>query len=409
MKEIYTQLDKESSIVVVNSEVHALRKKTKTSTGIRIFENECIGIAGAQGSYDEQELIRKAKDMLSMKIPYPYALSSNRKESVSSKLTLPGGFDLQKEVAAILAELTSAYPEFSLSNKASVNSTSISLQNELGLDLSYHDEYILFAFMFKHKSSANIMDGYFAYYGREYDRELFISNYKNVLKAFLTEVDLPEQEDYPIIFLGQDSCTSKLNSDLNGMIIGTGSSLLAPKIGQDVFSKDFTLWQTNHSDDTITAFFDMEGIVNDGYRLKLIENGKLLHGYTDKETARKYNMPLTGAASGSYDSIPKVGSAELMIQPSNKTLVELLNGKLGIVVYIASGGDFTFKGDFGTPVQLAFLSDGVNLLGKLPELNIKSNLFDMFGKDFIGVSKDKCYPLGLEHYHVMNMGVSKIY
>jgi len=180
-------------------------------------------------------------------------------------------------------------------------------------------------------------------------------------------------------------------------------------MGTDKFHKDLTIWQTHNPMDGIMEFFDMEGWVNPDYRITLIEKGKILKGYTDKQISAKYNLPYTGCASGSYDSIPKLGGAPLQLKPSEKSLKELLNGELGIYVYISSGGDFTHTGDYGAPVQVAFLTDGEHLLGKLPELNIGSNLFNMFGSDYIGVSKNKIYLHDFSHYLVMNMNVSKLY
>ncbi|SCG81716.1 hypothetical protein DW1_0095 [Proteiniborus sp. DW1] len=62
-----------------------------------------------------------------------------------------------------------------------------------------------------------------------------------------------------------------------------------------------------------------------------------------------------------------------------------------MAVLIASGGDFTAEGVFGTPVQLAFLTDGERLIGRLPELTISGDVYTMFGDDFIGRSEDKAF------------------
>ena len=193
------------------------------------------------------------------------------------------------------------------------------------------------------------------------------------------------------------------------MQIGTGASLFTEHIGKDTFHKDLTVWQTHNPEDGIYPFFDMEGRVNPGLRVPLIENGTILNGYTDKKVAQKYKLPYTGCASGVYDSIPKLAQADLKLKTSELSLKQLLNGKLGVFMYISSGGDFSSNGDFATPVQLAFLTDGENLLGRLPELNISSNIFSMFGADYIGVSRDKTYPHDFSNYLVMNMKVSKLY
>ena len=41
------------------------------------------------------------------------------------------------------------------------------------------------------------------------------------------------------------------------------------------------------------------------------------------------------------------------------------------------------------PVHHAFLCDGEKFLGSLPPFTFSSNMFDMFGKDFIGVGSDQ--------------------
>ena len=43
----------------------------------------------------------------------------------------------------------------------------------------------------------------------------------------------------------------------------------------------------------------------------------------------------------------------------------------------------------GLPFQLAFLTDGEKLIGRLPELSVSGQLYSMFGEDFIGKSNDK--------------------
>ncbi len=409
MKEIYNRTEKSSTVNIVNNEIHSLRNKNISSTGLRIYKDNCMGVSGAQGSYSIAELEQKALGMLKMQIPYPYQTEADNKQTIEKKLNLPDNFNLMLETQEILNAMTAAYPDFIFSYNIYQEETESRLQNENGLDLLYKDAYLALGLIFKEKQSANIMDGYFGYAGRDYDRNTFIQEYQKILKAYITPVSLPVATELPIIMTTDSICVSKLNGELNGLQIATGASLFTSHMGKETFHKDLTIWQTHNPEDGIHPFFDMEGHVNPGMRVPLIENGRILNGYTDKKVAQKYNLPYTGCASGIYDSIPKLAQAELKLKPSGKSLKQLLNGKLGIYMYISSGGDFTSKGDFATPVQLAFLTDGENLLGRLPELNISSNIFRMFGTDYIGVSKEKTYPHDFSHYLVMNMKVSKLY
>ncbi len=51
---------------------------------------------------------------------------------------------------------------------------------------------------------------------------------------------------------------------------------------------------------------------------------------------------------------------------------------------IASGGDMTPEGHCATPVQMAYLVENGKLVGRLPELNISGNFFELLGKDYLG-------------------------
>jgi len=110
--------------------------------------------------------------------------------------------------------------------------------------------------------------------------------------------------------------------------------------------------------------------------------------------------------------VPTLGSPtrdlpRLHVASTGKTMKELLDGQKGILVWIASGGDFTPDGHFATPVQLAFLFDGERLVGRLPELSVSSHLNDMLGQDLIGVSSDSLTTLDKLDVIAMQMKVTK--
>ena len=72
---------------------------------------------------------------------------------------------------------------------------------------------------------------------------------------------------------------------------------------------------------------------------------------------------------------------------------------------IASGGDTTPDGHFATPVQLAFLLEDGKLVGRLPEISIGGNFFDMLGKDYIGTVYD--WPFKKAQLAAVMMDVNK--
>ncbi|WP_026477437.1 metallopeptidase TldD-related protein [Alkaliphilus transvaalensis] len=410
LKEKYISKVKETSVNVVQSRIESVRKKEIVKTSLRLYKDGYIGCSGAIGKYDEKELEAKAAEGFNNKISYHYELKGNlsRREDLRGEIIREE--QIIEEFEGLLREIRKEQPDFYFSNKLKIREHEYQMINDNGLDLSYLDKAVEVSLIFKEKSSINIMDGFVGFDGRKYNRKLTVDLVNQICGAYKNKVDLPKKEKIPVIFsTGEEIIYRKLMQDLNGNIFGTGSSILSGKSREKLFNDGFSLYQTkNFEDTTLVPFFDAEGTVNHNDRFALIENGVFIAPYTDKKVANKYNLPLSGAATAQYDGVPTIGYPNLKIKESAYTAKELLGGQLGVLVMVASGGDFTPQGNFGSPVQLAFLFDGEKMIGRLPELTISSNLFDMFGKDFVGVSKDTIGPLSNERYFVTEMNVSKI-
>ena len=407
--EKYTTRVQELSLNVVQTEIDSIRKKDITKTGLRVYQDGKIGIAGAIGDYDEGALTQKAIDALALGISYPYDISSDRVETVEPESDLSEGQAFVSEMGQMLAELRGAQPSFSFSDKIALRTKDVRLVNDRGLDLQYSSTSIQVDLDIKDKGSSNILDAWAGYDGWRYDRAEFLRLTNVICDAYRRQVDI-EEGTHPVFFLVDDYVyLGKLMESLHGLLYGTGGSLLSGKTGEKLFADHFTARQSRHwQDGVIGPFFDTEGTVNEGYRFNLIQDGVLLSPMTDKKHAAKFGLPLTGSASGDYDSVPTLGRwSPIQIASTGKTMKELLNGEQGVLVWIAAGGDFTPDGHFATPVQLAYLFDGETLVGRLPELNVSSHLYDMFGKDFIGVSTDSLTSLGKLDLIAMNMEVSK--
>lgn len=409
IKEKYIKRVKEISINVLQTKIDSIRRKDIEKTSLRIYENGYIGCAGAIGTYDEADLEERAKNALSNMIPYPFTPGENIKKHEDFSCDILDEDNIVNEFEELLSVIREDQPEFYFSHKLNLTECEVKLVNDTGLDLYYKDKHIDLGLLFKEKTSANVIDGFVTFSGRRYNRELASKNINEICNAFQNKVELPEKEVFPVAFASDEELPfKKLLLDLNGDSFGSKSSLLSDKKDKKVFNENFTLYQTNNPEDCAAPFFDAEGVINKNYRYSLIENGVVLSPYTDKRISCKYNLPLTGCAAAEYDGIPALSFPNLKVKESEKTAKELLNGELGIYVMLASGGDFTPEGNFGSPVQLAFLFDGEKLIGRLPELNVSSNVFDMFGDSYIGMSKDTISPLSNSRYFIMNMKVSKI-
>lgn len=235
----------------------------------------------------------------------------------------------------LLSILREDFPEFIFSNKIYLTEMETRLTNDVGLDLVHKDRVVTAGLLIKENTSVNVIDAFVMYADRNYNRTKLLEIIRETLAAYKNPVKLPYEGKMPVIFMDKDIMPlSKIIEELNGYKVGTGASLFKDLIGDKKFNENFTLFQ-------------------------------------------------------SYDTVPTLAPRNFKVEASDKTLKELLGGQLGVVALIASGGDFTEEGVFGTPVQLAFLTDGEKLIGRLPQLSLSGELYSMFGGDYIGKSKDE--------------------
>lgn len=395
MKKEWIQINKkETAIKVRNTKVEALRHKNITKKGVRVFDNGCIGISGCIGDTPHETLVTQAVDNLSVGIEYPYPLESNLKDHRHFNENPMTPKVLLEHTEAILKTLRDEYPEFDFSETVSLEETCISHENTQGLDLKYQDAYYSLGLLLKDKKSANLMDGFLMSVGRHFDEDKFWAANRPLLKAYGQSAELPNTEKMPVIFLGTEVFGRFINRCFNGETYATGSSVLSGKMNQMLFNEKLTISQCNNPLETFMPFFDAEGVVLKNDHHTLVEKGILKSVFTDKRTAQKFDLAHTGAAGGDYDGMPNLDLLKLKLHADTSDLKKVLNGRPAILVLISSGGDFTPDGDYAAPVQVSFLYDGENIVGKLPELNIRSHFFKMLGEDYLGTFENEYFYIG---------------
>ena len=385
MKTEYISIhEKETAAKIRNTQIDAVRNKDIVKKGVRVYQDDYVGISGALGEVPEDELLAQAKQNLKAGIAYPFDLSGGYKDHRISSTASIGAEEVISYAEKILGKLKSEYPDFEFSEVILKRDVLHTMNNSEGLDLLYQDAFIAMALVLKQKKSANLFDGMIKCFTRQLDMEKFFSFNGSLLDAFHHPVALPEGEKLPVFYFEHSELKRFLVRSLNGENYANGSSLFSRKLQEQLFHSKMSISQNRNSSLLAEPFFDTEGVVNSGDTYPFINNGKLINVFTDKRNASRYNLPHTGSASGAYDDIPSLSSAPLVFDADARDIENELQGKPGILVNISAGGDFTADGSFAAPVQVSFLFDGKKILGKLPEFTVRSNIYQMLGSDYIG-------------------------
>ncbi len=386
-KEKYTSTTVYSEVSVEESKIVSFNKYDKTVRSFRVYEDGFVGIHYQQGEMSDKEGYEKAQKNLELKRPYPFELIGGAKEIDKTEKILSDA-DLMKKARRELAWLNRTYPDFTYNGNVFSQKCMQAQENSAGMNYVSTDGYNGIGFSFKHKDSKDISDGYFSINMRTYSSTKFRRMADNYLANYTKIVELPEDL---IIMMPDWEFSGQLIGELNAEKLALGTSLLTGKVGQKVFADGLTVCHNVAKKNLwMDTFWDAEGFVPKSGQVCYIRNGKILRGYADRRIAAKYKAEYTGSAYQNYNDIPQNGWIKTRITPVQKTpkqMLEELGGKLAVVPVQYSGGGFKEKGDYAMPVQMGYLTDGEKILGRVPLFTMRSNLFDIFGKDFLGVSK----------------------
>ena len=367
---------------VTAGKIDSFRELEKTTGTFRVYEGGCIGVAGCLGEPDENELTAKAEEALAFGIPYPCGLEGHlvqEKPAGKEIVRIPEFIPAMQTFLDRLGELC---PKFALSNKISLEYNKTEYSNSAGRRLVSEGRKMNIELIVQDRGSGNLFDTFLGWSGERFDPEQLLSLFRKQYDAFYTPADLKPGR-YPVVS-ETSSVFGTFLQHFVGDLYAANASLLSGKLGQKAFSNKLTLRddmnpETAHG----VCFFDTEGCVAPDFRPILIENGVLKGLFTTKKTAGQYGLPNLGTASAPYDGVPGIGFHSLYAEPTARSLRELVPGK-AVFVLVASGGDTTPEGHFATPVQMAYLMEDGKLVGRLPELSISGNFFDMLGEDYIG-------------------------
>lgn len=381
-KEFLKNSSRSVTLNITGGKIDSYREKEQTTGTVRVYADGKIGVAGCLGEPDEEKLTAQAEKALELGIPYVSALDSALERTQDNSAEIVPEKELIPAMQAMLDKVGEACPGFAVSNKISLSWESGEYRNSNERNLKSSGSALDISLLFQSRGSGNLMDAFYQYSGRTFDPEKVVAGCKTVYDAYNTPAELEEGE-WPVIISPAELLAQAISHFVGEMYVA-GASLLSGKLGEKCFSEKLSFGDDRNAATNLgSIFFDDEGSVLPEDRGLLIRQGKLESLLTTKNSAAQLGLPVAGTAGAAYDGVPTLTIQGLYVARTAEDIREIVPGK-AVYVMSASGGDYTPSGHFATPVQMAYLVEDGKLVGRLPELNISGDFFDILGKNYLG-------------------------
>ncbi len=385
-------------INVSANQVTSLRINNSVENSVRVYDNGFIGVDGTLGTANFAEMEKAAQAKLQQGIAYPETHDKKVVLNIDTTKDILKEEEFVEKIQHLVSRIAEENPDFLFSNKVLLNSCDTHYENSDGTSLSYKGNNFDCGLVIKSKGSANIMDEFYSAESDYFDEAEIARDVKIKCDAFAKT--LPQIEGDEAVIIGEFEPLQYLINHFVADLYFNKASLLDGKLGEKVFNDKLNVTvNRNPAEKLNIPFYDAEGVVNYGYINYIVKNGVISHLITCKKSATQYSVENLGAASASYNGVPSDGARGLSVENTAENLSEIVHGS-AIVVSMTGGGDMTPSGDFSLPVIVSYLYQDGKLVGRLPEFTVTANIFDILGKDFVGVAPKGIFEFGRRQHFV---------
>ena len=199
---------------------------------------------------------------------------------------------------------------------------------------------------------------------------------------------------YPVIMTpyAVQSLVMPLMACVNGRAVQRGFSPLKDKIGEQVAVSNLSLYDDPLRAESLSArVFDGEGIPS--RRLPVVEKGELKNFQLDLKAATALNMTATGSATrDSIEMPPGIGPSNLVIEPGNTPLEEMIKGvDKGLLIDLLMGAwsGNPSGGAINGNIMLGFVIDKGEVVGRCKNAMFSANVFQVLSSQLEELSAER--------------------
>ncbi len=385
-----------SSISFKNNRLHGINEKENSGMGIRINIDGRTGFSYTNDSDRLSEVTGRAIELAKFGDHEGYDLPENAEARFEPYDEAINQFNTSDEIEKgkeSIQLLLDRYPEIHADLSISVSSGITRLENSRGLSANYRNSYF----------GASISATYLLKEGSKIDVWDSISSrssvsFSHLITGMLDKIQMAEKTAgsksgrVPVIMTPRafSRLLSIVASGLDARAVFKGISPFKEKMGEKLFNEKLTVIDDPLMAESPFSFpFDDEGTA--AQTKSLIENGVLKNFVTDLKHAERLGIEALGNASRGYSSLPSPSFSNIIVTEGDTPLKNIFTAVPRAILaesFIGLGQSNTLTGEFSANLDLAYLVENGEVVGRVKDCMVKGNLFDLLKEEII-ISKER--------------------
>lgn len=391
--EVFTVTSEETSVSFEANRLKHVQGKQSNTTSLRVVKNGRIGYAMAAGDIDAAELVNMAVETarfgMEARFEFPSQSDYPQVEVYDKKVTEVTPEQMVALGEELIAPLRAGNPEIVCQSGAGRGIITVRLMNSRGGAAEYVKT------IFSIGVEGTIVKGTDMLFVGDGESSCHpVMETKNILKTVLQQLEYAKTQaavttkQMPVIFTPDGVASAMipaLMAAFNGKTVLEGASPVGQRLGQQVFSTHFSLW-----DDAIAAYrpetrpCDDEGVPS--RRTPLVENGVVKNILYDLQTAALSGKQSTGSGSRGR-GLPAPSPSSFVIMPGAISFEDMLHDiKEGLVIEQLMGADQgnVLGGDFSGNVLLGYKVENGRITGRVKDTMVSGNIYQLLKDAVIG-------------------------
>ncbi|MGB3342114.1 MAG: metallopeptidase TldD-related protein [bacterium] len=408
--ELFSSKKVTNFVVFENGKLKDVDTKVQRGSSLRIIKDNKLGFAYTKNLRKRKALLENCKASLKGQVEanfnFPLTREYPKLRTYSVSLSALSNRDLVEECQRIGTFLKSKIKgQFNITAGDSIER--LHIMNSTGTNIRMRTSQYVIVVSFVYPNS---------YAGLH---RLFASkNFRQIQqKELLMMIDLynrssgttkPNTKRMKVLFMPESmyTLTWRLQSATNGAAVYEKQSPLSDKIGEQLFSKELTIYN-DPLNDNLPGARSVDDEATPCQHFPIVENGVLSNFYYDLYYAQKSKAKPSGhgfkTARWSGETIalkPSPSLQHLHIQPGKKTFRQLIeNMDQGIVVGGALGAHSgnMINGDFSIGLSPGLYVKNGEVIGRVKDTMVAGNIYETMQKiiaieDTIHITHDGVFP-----------------